>query len=144
MLFLFHKLLLHNLFFMGFCYFSPYVSYFAVFDGHNGSRVSKLASQQLHNIIFAQFPPGTHIQSLELCAISIMAIISSHSNTTCGAGPMSEVERDARRVLVDSYKKLDDAFLRDACKQYVPRVFSLLLLCPPALAAPASLSAPPL
>ena len=47
-------------------------------------------------------------------------------------------------MLVDSYKKLDEAFLRDACKQYVPRVFSLLLLCAPALASPASLSLPPL
>lgn len=43
------------------CYFSSRsASYFAVFDGHNGARVSKLASQQLHDIIFAQFPPGTH------------------------------------------------------------------------------------
>ena len=73
------------------------MSYFAVFDGHNGSRVSKLASQQLHNIIFAQFPPGTHTQSLELCAISIMVILSMHSNTIC-VGRRSDIGGGAGRA----------------------------------------------
>jgi len=44
-------------------YYGDYVyrcrlSYYAVFDGHGGSRASKYAAQHLHKIIADKFPKG--------------------------------------------------------------------------------------
>lgn len=66
------------------------LAYYAVFDGHNGSRASRHASQQLHRQLATRFPKGD----------------------------MSHVEKEIKRSIMESFKKTDEDFLKRAasCK----------------------------
>ncbi|XP_037289242.1 integrin-linked kinase-associated serine/threonine phosphatase 2C [Rhipicephalus microplus] len=62
------------------------LAYYAVFDGHNGSRASRHAAQQLHRQLATRFPKGD----------------------------MSHVEKEIKRTIMESFKKTDEDFLKRA------------------------------
>ncbi|CAN7987379.1 unnamed protein product [Ixodes pacificus] len=66
------------------------LSYYGVFDGHNGCRASRHAAQYLHRHLAARFPKGD----------------------------MEHVEKEIKRSIMESFKKTDEDFLRRAgsCK----------------------------
>ncbi|KAK8758783.1 hypothetical protein V5799_003583 [Amblyomma americanum] len=66
------------------------LAYYAVFDGHNGYRASRHAAQQLHRQLATRFPKGD----------------------------MSQVEKEIKRSIMESFKKTDEEFLKRAasCK----------------------------
>ncbi|XP_043926961.1 integrin-linked kinase-associated serine/threonine phosphatase 2C [Protopterus annectens] len=64
------------------------MSYFAVFDGHNGARAAQFAAQQLHLNLCKKFPKG-----------------------------MTSIEKTVKKCLVEAFKQTDDEFLRQASSQ---------------------------
>ncbi|KAF6777900.1 hypothetical protein AHF37_03036 [Paragonimus kellicotti] len=65
------------------------LSYFAVFDGHGGSKASTFAAKRLHLNFASKFPKGG----------------------------LAQIEKDIKRVFYDAFKKTDGDFLREACQQ---------------------------
>lgn len=67
------------------------LAYFAVFDGHNGTRASQLAAAELHK----------------------------HVATKLGNCEPEKLEREFKKRVVEAFREFDDAFLKQASKQYV-------------------------
>ncbi|CAN9510864.1 unnamed protein product [Ophioblennius macclurei] len=65
------------------------VSYFAVFDGHGGSRASRFAAEHLHGVLARKFPNGEP----------------------------ENMEKLIRKCLVDAFRQTDEDFLRKASSQ---------------------------
>ncbi|XP_029963643.1 integrin-linked kinase-associated serine/threonine phosphatase 2C-like isoform X2 [Salarias fasciatus] len=65
------------------------VSYFAVFDGHGGSRASRFAAEHLHHVLAKKFPNGDP----------------------------ENMEKLIRKCLVDTFRQTDEDFLRKASSQ---------------------------
>ncbi|XP_054722891.1 integrin-linked kinase-associated serine/threonine phosphatase 2C-like [Uloborus diversus] len=59
------------------------VSYFAVFDGHGGARASDFAAENLHRHLAQRFPHG----------------------------PLSRIEKEMGRALVEAFRRTDEEFL---------------------------------
>lgn len=64
------------------------VSFFAVYDGHGGARASRFASRHLHKFLLDKFPKGE----------------------------VSIVEKEMKKTLVETFKKTDEEFLKEATK----------------------------
>ncbi|XP_048777323.1 integrin-linked kinase-associated serine/threonine phosphatase 2C-like [Ostrea edulis] len=64
------------------------VAFFAVYDGHGGARASRFASKNLHKFLLDKFPKGE----------------------------VSQVEKEMKKTLVETFKKTDDEFLKEATK----------------------------
>ncbi|XP_063409827.1 integrin-linked kinase-associated serine/threonine phosphatase 2C-like [Mytilus trossulus] len=61
---------------------------FAVYDGHAGSRASRFASENLHKYLRDKFPKGD----------------------------VTTIEKDIKKILIETFKKTDDDFLKQATK----------------------------
>ncbi|GFX59539.1 hypothetical protein TNCV_2034671 [Trichonephila clavipes] len=64
------------------------LSYYAVYDGHGGVRASKFASDHLHQNLAQKFPKV----------------------------PLSQIEKEIKRSLTETFKKTDEEFLKQATK----------------------------
>ncbi|XP_070561147.1 integrin-linked kinase-associated serine/threonine phosphatase 2C-like isoform X2 [Ptychodera flava] len=62
------------------------VAYYAVFDGHSGSKASKFAAENLHKILIAKFPKGD----------------------------VGNRDREIKKCFMETFKKTDDNFLKEA------------------------------
>ncbi|BHF72762.1 hypothetical protein SprV_0401583300 [Sparganum proliferum] len=65
------------------------VSLFAVFDGHSGARAASFAKRTLPMKLSQRFP----------------------------SGGVAQIEKDIKRIIVDSYKTTDEEFLKEATRQ---------------------------
>ncbi|XP_040204895.1 integrin-linked kinase-associated serine/threonine phosphatase 2C isoform X1 [Rana temporaria] len=65
------------------------LSYFAVFDGHGGSRAARFASQQLHSNLVKKLPRGEG----------------------------SSVDKGIKKCLIEAFKQTDEEFLKQAASQ---------------------------
>ncbi|XP_064641995.1 integrin-linked kinase-associated serine/threonine phosphatase 2C-like [Lineus longissimus] len=65
------------------------LAYYAVFDGHSGSRASKFCEKNMHKYIVDQIQKGD----------------------------LSQLEKDVKKILTESYRKTDEDFLKEATKQ---------------------------
>ncbi|XP_036392796.1 integrin-linked kinase-associated serine/threonine phosphatase 2C isoform X1 [Megalops cyprinoides] len=65
------------------------LAYFAVFDGHGGSRASRFAAEHLHKILAQKFPRGE----------------------------VENLDKLVKRCLLDTFKQTDEDFLKQASSQ---------------------------
>uniref|UniRef100_A0A3Q2YRX2 Integrin-linked kinase-associated serine/threonine phosphatase n=1 Tax=Hippocampus comes TaxID=109280 RepID=A0A3Q2YRX2_HIPCM len=63
-------------------------SYFAVFDGHGGTRASRFAAEHLHHILATKFPRGDE-----------------------------NLDKLIKKCLVDTFRQTDEDFLKKATSQ---------------------------
>ncbi|XP_076358042.1 integrin-linked kinase-associated serine/threonine phosphatase 2C-like isoform X3 [Tachypleus tridentatus] len=64
------------------------LAYYAVFDGHGGVRASQFSAAQLHQYLTAKLPKGD----------------------------LTQVEKEIKRCLIETFKKTDEEFLKEASK----------------------------
>uniref|UniRef100_A0A8C9VVW3 Integrin-linked kinase-associated serine/threonine phosphatase n=1 Tax=Scleropages formosus TaxID=113540 RepID=A0A8C9VVW3_SCLFO len=65
------------------------LAYFAVFDGHGGSRASRFAAEHLHHTLALKFPKGE----------------------------VENLDKLVRKCLVDTFRQTDEDFLKQASSQ---------------------------